>query len=144
MEVEATYMPYYFGPCSKNVATALVDLVAFDYVDEKRSREALGCAYTLTRDGEDIADDGEKENKIWFKKIKDMISKCKDCLLPGPISYAAKVYYIQSIEPTFKPEDVAGMFGWKMDDREVRTGQELLERLGLAKSRFRHKYHMAS
>lgn len=131
IEIKAAYIPYYYGPYSKDVATALADLVAFDYVDEKRSREALGYAYTLTHDGNGIADDAEKENVEWFEKIKEIISKCRGCLMPGPMSYAAKVHYIRSIDPAFRPEDVAGMFGWKMDDREVRTGQKLLERLGL-------------
>ena len=129
--INATYIPHYYGPYSRDIATALADLVAFDYVDEKRSREAFGYAYTLTRDGEGIADDSEKKNKEWFEKIKNIISECRSCLMPGPMSYAAKVHHIRSIDPTFRPEDVAGMFGWKMDDREVRTGQKLLERLGL-------------
>ena len=133
VKIEANYIPHYYGPYSKEIAAALADLVAFDYVDEKRSRKALGYAYALTQDGNSIADEAEKRNKDWFKKIKDVISACKSCLMPGPMSYAAKVYYIRRVDPTFKPEDVAGMFGWKMDDQEVRTGQALLERLGLEK-----------
>lgn len=129
--IEATYVPHYYGPYSKDVAVALADLVAFDYVDEKRSRKALGYAYTLTPDGEDIANDAEKKHGEWFVKIQKIISKCSDCLLPAPMSYAAKVHYIQSIDPTLTPADVADMLGWKMGDREVRTGQKLLERLGL-------------
>ncbi|MBI1658101.1 MAG: hypothetical protein IS632_04925 [Thaumarchaeota archaeon] len=133
IKIEATYIPHYYGPYSKDVAIALADLVAFDYVDEKRSREALGYAYTLTHDGEGIADDAEKENKEQFEKIEEIVSKCRNCLMPGPMSYAAKVHYILSVDPTFRPEDVADMFGWKMDDRKVHTGQELLKRLGLDK-----------
>lgn len=131
VKIETTYIPHYYGPYSKDVAIALADLVAFDYINENRSREAFGYAYTLTRDGEGIADDAEGENKKQFEKIKEIIAKCRNCLVPAPMSYAAKVHYIRSVDSTFRPEDVAGMFGWKMDDREVRIGQELLERLGL-------------
>ena len=131
IKIEVKYIPHYYGPYSKNVAVALADLVAFGYVDEKRSREALGYAYTLTPDGEDIANDAEKEHKEWFAEIKKIISKCQDCLIPAPLSYAAKVHYIRSIDPEFSPKDIADTFGWKMDDREVRIGQKLLERLEL-------------
>ena len=131
IEIKARYTPHYYGPYSKDVAVALADLVAFDFVDEKRSSRPRGYAYALTSDGVDIAYEAEQNHADWFAKIKSVISTCKDCLMPDPLSYAAKVHYIQSIDPTFTPADVAETLGWKMDNPDVQTGQRLLERLKL-------------
>ena len=116
IDIEAGYIPHY-GPYSKDVAVALADLVAFDFVDEKRSRKALGYVYTLTPDREGIANEAEQKYVEQFAEIKDIVSKCRDCLMTAPMSYAAKMHYIQSIDPTIEPEDVAETFGWKMDPR---------------------------
>ena len=134
VEIEAGYIPHYYGPYSKDVAVALADLVAFDFVDEKQYGNPLGYAYKLTPAGKDVADDAEQKHVKYFAKIKDIITKCRDCLTTAPLSYAAKVHYIQSIDPTIEPADVAETFGWSMDDHDVRTGQMLLESLGLGRS----------
>ena len=133
VDVDATYVPYYYGPFSQDVATDLADLVAFDYVNENRSKMALGYAYVLTNEGVAMAEEVKAENGEDAKIIKEVINKCRSCLTPGPLSYAAKVHYIQSRDPSFTTEEVAGTLGWKMTDREVRTGQELLEKLNLGR-----------
>ena len=129
--IDAAFVPHFYGPFSKDVAAALAELVAFDYVNEYRSRKAFGYAYVLAEDGEDIANEAKGNNKKSFKKIKKVINTCGDCLNPGSLSYAAKVHYIQSRDKSFTPEDVASTFGWKMTDQDVRTGQKLLKKLHL-------------
>ena len=128
--IDAEYILDYYGPFSRKVATALAELVAFDYVCERRSA-AHGYAYGLTRDGAGLADDARKGNEAAFEGVKRIVARCRDFLRPGPLSYAAKLHYIRGIDPAFAPEDVAGMFGWQMSDDGARMGQELLKRLGL-------------
>ena len=132
IEIDVEYIPHYYGPYSKKIAVALAELVAFDYVDEKRSA-VYGYAYGLTHDGREITDEAKEENRVAFESIERIINKIKDCLKPGPLSYAAKVHYIKEIYPESAPKDVAGVFGWQMSDSEIRTGQAILKRLKLDK-----------
>lgn len=142
-EIDITFVPHYYGPYSKHIAAALADLVASEYVDERRCKENRyeRYFYILTEYGRKFAETARAENSDAYSIIQSVVSKCKDCcdLKADTLSYAAKAHYLlsdanvpESRVQMSKVKAMAETLGWDTTDADVKTGMDLLVELELA------------
>ena len=133
------YVPYFYGPFSNEVASALADLSAFSFVHEiAYSGFYGGYTYEFTRDGERLAKELPEKLPDECTQIKDILDVCKSrCdLKPAPLSYAAKCHYILSGDGREKhtAQDIreAGKdLCWEISEADIDDGIGLLEELRL-------------
>ena len=133
------YVPYFYGPFSNELASALIDLSAFSFVNEiAYSGFYGGYTYELTESGKNFAKKVSKNNKDEYEKIGDVLTVCKEhCdLKPAPLSYAAKCHYILSrdgkTEHTRADIQRAGKdLRRDISDKDIDDGINLLQGLGL-------------
>ncbi len=138
------HIAYFYGPFNRQVAQGLETLVHLDVLDEKRLQNGdSSYQYTITKKGIPVIKNLIEENKQTYEKIEKIVQTCFDyCKLnPNPLSFAAKVHYMLSKRECQKgmTEDeaiqMAKSFGWKITEKDVKLGAELLEKLKLVKIR---------
>ena len=91
------YAHHFYGPFNCQVASALEEMTAFSYLDEKFvSGQYQTYHYTLTNSGKEYAKRVTEEFKEESASIADTVEICKShCKLKAmPLSYAAKAHYI--------------------------------------------------
>lgn len=133
------YVPYFYGPFSSEVASALADLSAFSFVHEiAYSGFYGGYTYEFTKDGEQFAEEVSEKLPGERAQIKGVLDVCKSrCdLKPAPLSYAAKCHYILSSDGKEKHtvQDIkeAGKdLCWDISEGDIDDGIRLLEELRL-------------
>lgn len=135
------YVHHFYGPFSREVATALEDMSEFSYVIQNViSGYYETYRYTLTDSGIEYANDAKQNYPNEFETITKTLNICdKHCSLQAtPLSYAAKAYYILSNSDDksakYSPEDVktiARYFDWEISSPDAQSGLELLQNLGL-------------
>lgn len=138
------YTHHFYGPFSREVATALEEMSALSYLNEvSRSGFYDVYAYLLTTKGKKYADHLRSKYPEEFAKIADIVAKCREfCQLkPKPLSYAAKAHYIlantEMAKDRYGPDDVqrvAEDFDWNISTDDVKTGMSLLQELGLVRT----------
>ena len=141
-----TYTHYFYGPFSSEVAIALEKMVILSYVNEiSYSGFYDTYKYQLTEKGKQYAKRLLLEYPQEFKKISDIVIKCKKfCeLKPKPLSFAAKAYYILINTDEGRKgkydlddvRDVAENFDWSISTEDVKTGVSLLQELNLVQTK---------
>ena len=137
------YSNHFYGPFSYAVASALDEMTAFSYLNE---RVALrynheSYHYTLTDQGQQYAKYAEIMFPTELKSIDETITICKNyCdLTATTLSYSAKAHYIlnnteNSKYTTKDVQKAAEKFGWEISGDDIKTGMELLEKLDLDKT----------
>lgn len=132
------YLPYLYGPFSKEVASALVDLSAFSFFSEYL-RSCGGYTYEITESGRKYAARVSGELPGERDQIRGVLAVCKErCgLKPAPLSYAAKCHYVLrngGAEHTVKEARDAGRdLCWDISDDDAEGGISLLKELGLVR-----------
>ena len=135
------YVPYFYGPFSSEIASALVDLAAFSFLRETAySGFHRGYTYELTPNGERFVAKMSKKLPDERREIKNTLDTCRQqCgLRPAPLSYAAKCHYIllNRGKTTYTVDDIkrAGeSLCWNISDDDIGTGIDLLDKLDLAR-----------
>ena len=136
------YRNYFYGPFSYQVASALDDMVAFSYLNERvYSKYNLeSYHYELTEFGKNYADNAEKKFPAQSKTISRIVEICnKHCELRAkPLSYSAKSHYVlvNGDKEVYTIEDVqrtAREFEWEISGDDAKNGLGLLEDLGLVR-----------
>lgn len=138
---DAKYVPYFYGPFSNEVASALTDLSAFSFVNEiAYSGFYGGYTYELTKMGMQHAANVSERLAGERRQIADILKVCDDhCdLKPAPLSYAAKCHHILSIDgkKEYSAEDIkqAGRgLHWDISEDDIADGTRLLQELRLDK-----------
>ncbi|MCH7647209.1 MAG: hypothetical protein IIA83_01195 [Thaumarchaeota archaeon] len=136
------YHHYFYGPFSRDVASALEDLSAFSYVNEiVHSGLYDSYSYELTKKGNNYAETKTKEFPKEHEKILEIIKICREfCdLKSAPLSYAAKSHYIlisteEGIKGKYTTKDVLNIgknFDWNITEDDIETGISLLQKLNL-------------
>lgn len=138
----ASYRHYFYGPFSRDVASAMEDMSAFSYVNEiVHSGIYDSYLYEITQKGNQYAEKAIKEFPKEYEMISKTVKICNEfCnLKPAPLSFAAKSYYVlTSAEEGRKGQwtiqevrNVAKNFDWDISEEDVETGIALLQKLGL-------------
>lgn len=138
---DAKYVPHFYGPFSDDVASALIDLSEFTFVNEiPYSGFYGGYTYELTKRGEQYAEKVSKGLTDERRQIGDVMDVCRRrCKLkPAPLSYAAKCHYIlhNNGKKEYTTSDIrkAGAdLRWDISEDDIAVGVELLQELCLAK-----------
>lgn len=143
--VDAKYRPHYYGPYSAEVSGTIQELTDLDFLKEEiETAETTGFPvpddwkryrYFLSSDGKEVVDHLEKESKVEYDKIFNLVSICKDTvnLDVNILSLTAKVIYILSSQG--KPMTVdeirvaAESFGWRLSESRIEGAVELLKQL---------------
>ena len=145
--VDVKYKPHYYGPYSSEVSSTIQELTYLDFVrEEVETRETTGFSvsedwkkycYTISRDGNEIAEHIKKEHPEDYNKIVNLVKICKKTakLEVNILSWAAKVNYILSEQgkPMTSEEItiIAESFGWKLSQSQIINAVELLKQLNL-------------
>lgn len=135
------YVPYFYGPFSNDIASALIHLSAFSFVNEiAYSGFYGGYTYELTETGKKYASKVSKRLPNESLQIGDILEICDEqCKLkPAPLSYAAKCHHILlnngKTECTVAEIKQAGKdLCWDISDDDIAGGIRLLQELDLAK-----------
>ena len=136
------YRHYFYGPFSREIASALEEMSACSYLNEiVRSKFYEIYEYGLARKGLEYAQDVSRRYPSEFEKISDIVGTCsKFCgLEANPLSYAAKAHYVLTNTDggrsgQYTTEDVshvAANFDWKISPQDAETGVSLLRELSL-------------
>lgn len=136
------YRHHFYGPFNREVASAIEEMTAFSYLNEKTLPGYYEAySYTLTDAGKKYAEKTKEKFSDEYDIISKTVKICKEyCELKStPLSYAAKTHYIltsteEGRQGKYKAEDVKEIgknFDWKISESDVLTGVKLLERLEL-------------
>ena len=139
----ADYVPYFYGPFSPAVASALDDLSEFAFAEARMvHRYYETYEYELTKKGEEMAKNAKRASPEAYEFILKVITACKEhCnLKAAPLSCAAKAHHILKASASpgdkkFAPSEIekaARRFNWKISKEDVESGTELLRKLDLA------------
>lgn len=138
------HIAYYYGPFNRQVAQGLETLVHLGVLDEKKMNDGNSAyQYSVTEKGQPVIKDLIKTYEKTYERIENIVETCYNfCQLnPNPLSFAAKVHYMLSKRECEKGMTndeaikMAKSFGWKITEKEVKSGAELLESLNLVKIR---------
>lgn len=144
LQKKAGYKADFYGPFSSLLAAHLQALVGQDFVEEKKRRtihDRIMYSYSLTEDGEELAQNVREEYPTEYSIIKNVTTKC------GKIghynfrvlSWAAKVHFVlaQTGKAMTHREamEASRLFNWNLDERQIESGARLLSALGLIKTR---------
>ena len=140
-EIKINYIPHYYGPFSRDIAIGLENLVAFSFVEEKNVSNSSfeQFRYDLTDTGKDVFEKTKNDYKTEHATISNIVDTCNTyCQLNiSSMSFAAKAHYIIQQTPKKEPvskkkiQDLAVDFGWKLNDRDIEEGMNLLTKLDL-------------
>ena len=143
------YSPYFYGPYSSTVESALDELISAGFVeakrevfgvDTKKGFEVKRYSFELTKDGRDFVSILNAEDSIEMGKIKDLVDKLnslgsQDYL---SLSIAAKSYYILShFQEPMSINDIkskAKEFNWEIDKDDINKAISILEKLDFIKN----------
>jgi len=139
VEVETTYYSHYYGPFSEGVSMGIASLWGKGFVHEKPpTHTSPGYTYTLTEDGERLGAMVSREKGDEYARIVSIVRTCRDCcgLRPSRLAFASKIHYLVNRRgaPRDSIEGLISMgrkIGWEMDRNDVKSGQELLCKLGI-------------
>ena len=137
-----SYRHYFYGPFSREVASALEDMSAFSYLNEIAFSGLYDSySYELTTRGKEYANKGKNSFTKEYEAISDTVKTCQEfCELKSePLSCAAKAYYIlthtkDGMEGKYTNEDVtkvAKNFDWDISNENIDKGISLLQKLSL-------------
>lgn len=134
------YCPYFCGPFSDRVVSALYETVAFSQLAEHvtfRYRPET-YRYELTESGTKYASDTKVEHSASYDVICGIVDTCREhCDLSiTPLSNSTKSHYIlhnkNNDQCTFSDVcNLAKGFGWQLLEEDVENGMKLLEKLKL-------------
>ena len=135
------HIAYFYGPFNRQVAQGLETLVHLDVLSERQLRKENFYEYAILDKGISAIEQLIKDNKNTYETIKSIIQTCREyCRLkPNPLSLAAKTHYMltkRECERGMTKEELAGMardFGWNITEKDVKSGADLLQQLGLVK-----------
>ena len=146
-EVDLDFSPYHYGPYSSLVAGHLNSLVSHGFLEEKIESFAEGSTdprasgemrrhtYTLTREGNEVWDDIEKEADFEkWKNALDLINGQPISNDFNKLSIAAKVHYIvdwRGKSTIGEVRQVAEEYGWEVDQEDIGNVLDFLTDLGL-------------
>ena len=136
------YTAHYYGPYSSDVAYALRDLVAYNFVKETSNQDGnyITYEYELTNDGRAIVEtETLKKYQNEYDEIKKIIEKCNEYCNDGldinELSYATKIYHVVENEGSDitlkKVLEKAKDYNWKINPDGASRGVELLRSLKL-------------
>lgn len=136
------YSHYFYGPFSREVASALEDMSAFSYLNEiVYSGFHDSYLYQLTNTGRKYSEKVKKQNSQVYEKINETVKICDEfCgLQPAPLSFAAKSYYILTSTKAGKKgmytvddvRNIAKDFDWDISNKDIEIGVSLLQKLNL-------------
>ena len=146
MGVRLDFSAHYYGPYSSLVAGHLNSLVSHGFLEEKIESFAADSidrspfgemrrhTYTLTRGGDEVWNDIEKEPD--FKKWKKALDLINDQPISNDfnkLSIAAKVHYIvdwRKKDTMEEVKQVAGEYGWNVGEN-IESVLSFLTKLGL-------------
>lgn len=139
------FKPHYYGPYSSEVAIAIENLVALDFLKETEESfsvwnvwgEVKRYIYELTDEGREILKDIKKQseyNEI-LKKLNTIgtFSESKDY---NKLSKAAKIYHIVKAKGEITKSDIkkeASKLGWSLKGEEINETASFLKNLNLVK-----------
>lgn len=141
-EQQLDYRPHYYGPYSAEVADAMDLLSAREFVQlshatmggtDDRGFELVRTDYSLSPDGEKIAEAKSKSNPALFREIKhaaEVLDKLKDRDYVK-LSIAAKTYFMLKEDPTADLPSLAKQFGWLVTEKQINEAKLLLDSVGL-------------
>jgi len=148
--IRAHYRPHYYGPYSADIAGAIQALASYGFIEERvETPAAPGSAatpdwkrytYSLTDDGEKLVRRLEEEHPSEAREIEEIVSICRDTanLDSKVLSWAAKVYYIQTQEKRNMPYDeiqeIARILNWDLTEDQIEKGVGLLKNLHFPRS----------
>ena len=138
------FVAHYYGPYSPTIAVALESMSALGLIKEEvrwSNRNQRAYTYSLTKDGEAIVHNVERNENQACEKIRNEVARCMEVSdgRSKVLIWAAKVHYILSKRK--KPASyltirkIAKSFGWDISSDEIDSGATLLQELGLAKTR---------
>lgn len=146
--VEDTYFPHYYGPYSKEVASALGTAVSIDFVQESTvdlpEYGGKRYVYTLTSSGEELYSMIKEEQAKDWEKLKQIVSICEKTakLNMQVMACATKVHYILKQEKIEQGKDVmtsgeikdmALRLGWHLSEEDINSATNLPVELDLVK-----------
>lgn len=142
MRIDAGYGPDFYGPFSPLVAAHMENLVGLDFVVEKGRRtirDRTMYSYYLTDDGQKLAEKIEEEYPEELSIIRNVVNRCGRIVHYNfhVLSWASKVHFIlrQTGEKMTHRDaiEVGRLFGWKLNEREIKSAVRLLSALSLVK-----------
>jgi len=146
---ELGYRPHFYGPYSDEVASAAASLKALGFLEtqvtpwgvDRRGFEIARTDYSLTKDGEKIAELKKKHYSELWSKISDSVDKFQAIGENNyvKLSIAAKTFFVIGDQKgPISVSDIrncADKFGWKVTESEVKEAASFLEKLSLAKKK---------
>ncbi|MGD0496467.1 MAG: hypothetical protein ABSB28_10615 [Candidatus Bathyarchaeia archaeon] len=136
------YKPHFYGPYSEAISRAMNDLITSDFLVERGRMTYHGrvlYSYSLTEDGEKIAEDLKEKDSKLHKSLKEIVETCTTTAGNNIsiLSWAAKVYFLlqrKGKEITYgEIKRVGRKLGWTLAENEIESGLRLLTALNLAK-----------
>ena len=140
IQLKQHYFAYFYGPFNKDVAKSLEQMVIFDILEERKTRDNHGSyVYKVSDKGAPLVDKLINKFENTYKKIENIVNICnKHCDLdPTPLSFAAKVHFMMSSPKSKKPitnnelVEIGESLGWKLTKSDIKEGAELLDQLNL-------------
>jgi len=136
-EEQLGYRPHYYGPYSADVAEAMDLLAARGFVSQRhagagavdnRGFEVVRTDYTLTQDGEEIAEQKVKEDQALMRELQQaavalQLLQERDYM---KLSIAAKTYFMLKSDPRANLPSLAANFGWKVSEQQIEEAKDLL------------------
>lgn len=133
------HIAYFYGPFNQQVAEGLETLVHLNILNERQLRGSY--EYAILNKDTPIVNQLIADNKKTYEKIKNIVQICREyCnLRSNPLSFAAKTHYMLTKSKCKKgmtKKEVVSMaekFGWHITEKDIRSGANLLQQLGLVK-----------
>ena len=146
LDLDLSYRPRYYGPCSSDLDAAIGQCKALGLVEQKdmgfeMTKEAgfemRRFDFILTPDGETVIDDLKKRKPFECEKVLDglaRLSAAEDNDYVS-LSVAAKTFYIlkESKRPLCSDEIIneAKQLGWEISEEIIQHAVNILTKLGL-------------
>jgi len=141
--VANTFVPYPFGPYSRDVRNTRESLVLLNFLEEDvvPYPGRYGYFYSLTDDGEELLSQIMKDYLKEFNKIKEIIAVCNKLNVlqdPDTLACAAKIHFIlANQEKPMTIEDIRNQalrLEWDINDKQIEKAIELLSGLDLVET----------
>jgi len=142
--INATYIPYYYGPYSIDVHNTLVKAVLFDFIKEDTvilSDNIIRYEYELTQDGRRFSEEIIEQETAELKELEWIIDVCYKYsrLDYQKLANAAKIHFVLSTNDLKREDlndhdaikDALMLYGWRINGQEITEAKELLRNLKL-------------